>query len=554
MQVLRGSKARDIQPWMTERRLPGYVFSGGAGASPGGGGPSLYGSGAARSEAYWKGLHGLLVGRGLIELKSLQGRGGGSYTVSAPTPAGAELLHARGAWAGCAPARPLSQRARASSDDGGEAQAAGPRLRLRLPAALLQEDAAAQAAAAAERARQQARADARAAADGAAAERERLVEALRAERKRVADGLGQAPETLVNDVTLRNLSQLLPRSLDEAALVSGMGREALRLYGGALTAAIASFCDASVHLKHARSEWVVRGGSGGGGGGGSRPGSAVGGGGAVGAAGGDAAAAAAGLPEPAAAADPALLRRLEEIGALREPKGAALEALQRWRAGEGIEAIAENRAKPIQPASVVGYLAEGVAYEYPAGAKRLLVDAGLWGPRGGSRALWRSRAALLDALEGRGVRGNVRAVKEAAGDDATYGDVKAAAAALALGMLPDALASAATASPALAAARAGAGGATAAAAAGGSQQLEGGAQDGAQEAPPPPPLPPHLACALQPPSAQALAVHRRWLEGLPLAEAGDLGDGVVLGVSTLLRGDGHCGLSEPLCCRPTKPT
>jgi hypothetical protein len=43
---------------------------------PGPDGAPLHGSGTARSEAWWKGLAGLLVGKGMVELKSMQVRGG----------------------------------------------------------------------------------------------------------------------------------------------------------------------------------------------------------------------------------------------------------------------------------------------------------------------------------------------------------------------------------------------------------------------------------------------------------------------------------------------
>jgi hypothetical protein len=46
--------------------------------------------------------------------------------------------------------------------------------------------------------------------------------------------------------------------------------------------------------------------------------------------------------------NPALLQRFVVTKVLQEPKGAALEAQQRWAAGETPEQIADNRPRPIQ--------------------------------------------------------------------------------------------------------------------------------------------------------------------------------------------------------------
>ena len=155
------------------------------------------------------------------------------------------------------------------------------------------------------------------------------------------------------------------------------------------------------------------------------------------------------------------------------------------------------------------------------------------------------------------------------------------AAALVLGLLPDSLAAGATASPALAAAHAGSLPAGASQAAAGwvpgmqdldppeddldleppveiyqqqrpqqeqqqqqpqqqQQQQQARSQQQSQDAGPPAapaPLPPHLARVLQAPGPEALEVHRRWLQGMPLAQAGALGGGISLavrgGVTTL---------------------
>jgi hypothetical protein len=48
--------------WMTEKAAPD--------------GTRLHGAGSGRSEAWWKGLHGVLVAKGMVELKSIQARPG----------------------------------------------------------------------------------------------------------------------------------------------------------------------------------------------------------------------------------------------------------------------------------------------------------------------------------------------------------------------------------------------------------------------------------------------------------------------------------------------
>ncbi|KAI8474666.1 MAG: hypothetical protein J3K34DRAFT_517981 [Monoraphidium minutum] len=610
VQVLRGSKSKGVEPWMMQKATPD--------------GTPLHGAGQGRSEAWWKGLHGLLVGKGFIELRSQQGPRG-SYTVSAAARSGTDLLHAAGAWA---PGRRGGASQGGALQGGASQPAAGgsqeaPRLMLRLPSSMDEEDAAAAAAAAAERERARARAPTRARRrtaprrSGTSCPRPpalvctlvpRLqVEVLRAERKRIADGLGQAPDLLVNDATLRQLALALPLTRDDLGLVSGMGREALRLYGPRLLAGVVEFLERSQHLKGARAEWV----------------------GARGAGGGSARRRAGGvaLPPPSGAADPDMLSRLSEAGILREPKGAAIEAFNRWQAGESADDIAANRPKPIQAQSVLGYLAEAVAYTHPQGLHALLAEAGLadapgagsggggGGGAAGGALLWRIRSALLGgAGPGAGAADVValRAAKDRLGEAANYGQIKAAAAALALGALPDELAAAAGASPALAAARAGSGSggagsgsggtswaaaaAAAVAAAAGAAEGEGpedaidlpaapqagaaaggapqGPARGAQErylelrqqgyaaaaaappshggahAPPagagaapeqqqqqpeaPRPLPPHLARVLQPPGPEAMEVHRRWLQGLPLDQAGALGGGVCLAAPQVL--------------------
>jgi hypothetical protein len=54
--LLKGSKSKQLDPWMT--------------ALPGPGGSPLYGAGANRSEDWWKGLGNVLMGQGLLASKA----------------------------------------------------------------------------------------------------------------------------------------------------------------------------------------------------------------------------------------------------------------------------------------------------------------------------------------------------------------------------------------------------------------------------------------------------------------------------------------------------
>jgi RecQ family ATP-dependent DNA helicase len=79
--VLRGSSAKDVPDWM--RQLPDADDA----RRP------LFGCGRERSEAWWKGLAGRLVGRGLLAIRSIsRGNGGASYSAVQLTPAGAAAL------------------------------------------------------------------------------------------------------------------------------------------------------------------------------------------------------------------------------------------------------------------------------------------------------------------------------------------------------------------------------------------------------------------------------------------------------------------------------
>jgi len=196
------------------------------------------------------------------------------------------------------------------------------------------------------------------------------------------------------------------------------------------------------------------------------------------------------------------------------------------------ELIASDRPKPIQLSSVISYLSEAVAYTYPQGVSALLHAAALWDAvrDAPAAAVWRIHGALVRAD---GTVVGLRGAKDELGEGVSYGQIKAVAAALVLGVLPDAAAAAATASPALAAARAGGSdrNAPAAAEAPAAEATAAAAKAPAAAAAQPSLLPPHLARVLSAPSQQALAVHQRWLAGVPLSQAGVMGDGVTLGVS-----------------------
>jgi superfamily II DNA helicase RecQ len=165
--LLRGSNAKDIQPWMRELQGP----LGGA----------LHGAGTKRSEGWWKGLAGLLQAQDLI--KSVFKRGAGiqmGYSVLTISPAGIDFLNA------------FTRRAHHQQQQQPVAvPGAAGCLHLVLPPDMEAEDAAARRQAAAAAAREAERMAAAQKLGEEAEEKEELRQALRVARKQVADALGQ---------------------------------------------------------------------------------------------------------------------------------------------------------------------------------------------------------------------------------------------------------------------------------------------------------------------------------------------------------------------------
>jgi superfamily II DNA helicase RecQ len=169
--LLRGSNAKDIQPWMRELQSP----LGGV----------LHGAGTKRSEGWWKGLAGLLQAQDLI--KSVFKRGAGNqmgYSVLTISPTGIDFLNA------FTRRRAHQQQQQPPVPAPGAAAAAGC-LQLVLPADMEAEDAAARRQAAAAAAREAERMAAAQQLGEEAEEKEELRQALRVARKQVADALGQ---------------------------------------------------------------------------------------------------------------------------------------------------------------------------------------------------------------------------------------------------------------------------------------------------------------------------------------------------------------------------
>ncbi|WIA16435.1 hypothetical protein OEZ85_013122 [Tetradesmus obliquus] len=190
--VLRGSKAKGVEQWMRE-----------AAAADG---SALYGAGSSRSEDWWKGLGAVLLGEGFLASQSkTNNHSGASFSIVTVTAKGAQLLAGRPA-----------------------------RLCLLLPAHLEAEDARQRQREQREAAEQQRREAVQQAKHEEAAEREVLLAELKRARKATADALGQAPDVLVNDLTLNSLLELRPATQQQLELVSGFGQAALQHFAAPL--------------------------------------------------------------------------------------------------------------------------------------------------------------------------------------------------------------------------------------------------------------------------------------------------------------------------------
>ncbi|KAG2452664.1 hypothetical protein HYH02_002897 [Chlamydomonas schloesseri] len=372
VQLLRGSRSKDLQPWMLEAAV--HVTTG----------AKLHGAGAERSEAWWKGLGGLLAAEGLLAYHAVN-----DFQVVRVSEAGDRWLRN---------GQPLVRE---------------------LPPALQEEETRAHREAVA---RQRAQEERQQAASAEATELEALKRALREERKRVADSLGQAPDTLVNDLTLDGLARLRPEEEAHLRLVSGMGEAAVAAFGKPLMRVISAFMATAQHLgRGGTTDWIsvarLRGSSNrlmlGAAAGAGAAGGAAGGGGGAGGAGG--CADAVGVSEEAVAA----ARRL-----IAEPKGAATEAAHQWQGGMTAADIATKRPRPIAVSTALGYVAEGVAAGIAGDAARLALEAGL------DRAKALAVAAAISSEAAAGI-GAVKRALDASGQPVDYGAVKVVAALMA---------------------------------------------------------------------------------------------------------------------------
>ena len=80
VQVLRGSRAQKMKPWMLEMTAPD--------------GTKLHGAGLQWTEAWWKALAGMLTGRGLLAGHTKSTPGQRAYAVVCVTEQGAAFLRA----------------------------------------------------------------------------------------------------------------------------------------------------------------------------------------------------------------------------------------------------------------------------------------------------------------------------------------------------------------------------------------------------------------------------------------------------------------------------
>ena len=199
--LLRGSRGRELAPWMLEKVVPAT-------------GAQLHGAGSHRSADWWQALAGMCQVAGLLreETRAMVGGGGGrAYSAVVATPSGVRLAQDE---AHPPLVLPVSNDLAAE-----EARLAGGR-------------AAATPAA-------------RAATDAARAEEDRLFQALLALRKDVARASGVAPTHVCQDGVLQGLSRARPASVKEVKAVDGVTDAFQVAHGAAFVAAILEFCKTS---------------------------------------------------------------------------------------------------------------------------------------------------------------------------------------------------------------------------------------------------------------------------------------------------------------------
>jgi RecQ family ATP-dependent DNA helicase len=395
--LLRGSTSKDVPETAKAKALPGA-----AGAS---GNIRLHGAGAARSVDWWRALAGMLLAGGLLREETRTtggGRGGGgsgrgdggrSYSAVVPTPAGLAVMHnpspsvvlpvskdLTDAEARSARAGGMGAGAAAGTGGGGGCGGGAPTTPAEVTA---------------------------------------LAEALRSVRAAQAEAAGlSAPTNVCSDALLLELARLRPADVTDLAAVEGASAAFRANFGPAFISAITSFCATRPGVRLGI-DWDARGA--------------------------DKAAATAEAAGPAGVRTPYVSWAPENVWAgragpdavaavaacvamLDEPKGAAFEAARRFAGGESVAAIAKERPKPIQAATVASYISSaGVARRAGVDWERLAGDVGL--DERAARAILRSVASQPATKPGRHMVGAVKDEVSCGGFPAVdHSQVKVAAA------------------------------------------------------------------------------------------------------------------------------
>lgn len=345
--LLRGSKGRDMQPWMLEKPVPW-----------GPPGTRLHGAGTHKSVDWWKALAGGLQHAGLLreETRSLGGGGGRAYSAVAVTPAGAAFVAKGG---------PLEL------DVTGDLE----RLETKKVEVMLGASRAPSASAA------------------TTAETDRLFRHLQAVRADLAAAASAVPEHLASDALLAALAAARPADARHLTAVEGAHEKFRTQYGAAFVKAVVDFCAASAVLT-AGIDWQLVS---------------------------DQRRAA----EAAAGGGDDVATKL--AGVVGDAKAAATAAAARYAAGETVAAIATTgRDKPIQPSTVVGYIAAaGATGAAAVDWRRLVAEAGLT-RRAAVAAV--DAVSRLKAVNRHSVMDIVRDAGRVGGVDIDYGQARLAAA------------------------------------------------------------------------------------------------------------------------------
>lgn len=195
--MLRGSTAKDMQPWMTEAQAAD--------------GTLLHGVGKDHSPDWWKALSGMLLERGLVAMVS-KAAARGSYSSITLTPQGAAEL-------------------RSSSP-----------LMLDVSADMAKEEHQAASASAAAAHREAARKELR---NMRSAEEQQLLQRLQELRQALADQAKVPPTHLASDYTLGSIASLRPGTTAQLKTCGGCSDAFVRQHGEAVVKAVVEYCQAA---------------------------------------------------------------------------------------------------------------------------------------------------------------------------------------------------------------------------------------------------------------------------------------------------------------------